>query len=609
MTEQVHNLQHALESESTLQQLIDRLKPLHVILSQNTYVKDTTNRLKRIIDDAGSQPIIVFLGKDRVGKTTLINSLIGRNLLEDNKNEPTYVNTFLKYGEQECVKAVFLDGMVATFDISKLRLLTVSNIESAQIIREHIDYIEVYVKHDLLKEVTLIDSMGLEAGANNTAYFSQTLLQRVDEVFLVLRAGSPATADEVNFMKKLNTIGIHPNLIVNGIDQIDGNLDEFVTAEKMRYGQHIGQIVAVSALMALQARKTNDSQALIDSRITQLTQLIHHLVNNQHKKTRHVVELFIHWLERLRKEIEHIPLREPYVSAFENIQQYHSDFDLEFTRKQRDLALISAYEEEYENVSKVFKEVQTLYQLLQKLASDLYLRDSLVEKYEEIAGLYQKNVRDYRKLHVEYTMEYTRLEKQYKKQTNHNLLFPVPDGQMDGVMSERISSLNKIQMQLQEKIELIRKYEEFVRKNLYIVQNRLNELANKRLVTIQNQVNDLNLQRKRERTYIKSYADKLAEFNCIVEAQSFLKDAIQPFLIGESLPIEDHEKNHIRNTIECICAVDLTHQALYKRLNVQDADDLLTQLDFDSKFKLIGLSLTEADIISEIPALPQIIEQ
>ena len=608
MTEQVHNLQHPLDSQSTLQQFVERLKPLHVILSQNTYVKDTTNRLKRIINDAGSQPIVLFLGKERVGKTTLINGLIGRNLLEDNKNEPTYANTFLKYGEQECVKAVFLDGMVATFDISKLKLLTISNNESAQIIREHIDYIEVYVKHDLLKDVTIIDSMGLEAGANNTAYFSQSLLQRVDAVFFVLRAGSSATEDEVNFIKKLNTIGIHANLVVNGIDQMDGDVDDFVMSEKNRYGKHIGQIVAVSALNALLARKTNDSQALIDSRITQLTQLIQELCNNQQKKTRHVVELFIHWLERLRKEVELIPLREPYISAFENIEQYNSDFELEFTRKQRDLALISAYEEEYESVSKVFKEVQTLYQLLQKLASDLYLRDSLIEKYEEIAGLYQKNVRDYRKLHVEYTMEYSRLEKQYKKKTNQNLTFPIPAEEMHGVMNERIASLNKIQAQLVEKVELITKYEEFVRKNLYVVQNRLNELAEKRLGMIQNQVNDLNLQRKRELTYVKSYANKLAEFNCIVEAQSFLKDAIQPYLLNQTLPLEDHEKDHIRNTIECICAVDLTHQSLYNRLNVNDSDDLLAQLDFDAKYKLVGLSLTEADIISEIPAIPQVIE-
>lgn len=607
MTEQLPNLQQ-LDNQSTLQQLIERLKPLHVILSQNSYVKDTTHRLKRIIDDAGSQPIMLFLGKTRVGKTTLINSLLGRKLLEDSKDEPTHVNAFIKYSEQECVKAVFLDGMVATFDISKLKLLTVSNNESAQIIREHIDYIEVYVKHDLLKDVTLIDSMGVEAGANNTAYFSQSLLQRVDEVFYVLRAGSSATEDEINFIKKLQTNGISANLIVNGIDQIEGDVDAFIAGEKSLYGNQIAHVVAVSAHNALEARKTNDMQLLIDSRITQLTQLIQELSSNQQKKTRHVVELFINWLGRLRKEVELIPLREPYISAYENMEQYHSDFELEFTRKQRDLALISAYEEEYEQVSKVFKDVQTLYQLLQKLASDLYLRDTLVEKYEEIAGLYQKNVRDYRKLHVEYTMEYTRLEKQYKKQTGQSLIFPILAEEISGIMSERIVSLNKIQAQLAEKTELISKYEEFVCKNLYVVQNRLNELAEKRLTNIQHQVDDLNLQRKRERTYMRSYANKLAEFNCIVEAQSFLKDAIQPYLLEDSLPITDQEKDQIRNTIECICAVDLTHQSMYKRLNVNDSDELLVQFDFNAKFKLMGLSLTEADIVSEIPELPQAIE-
>lgn len=608
MTEQLFSRQNSMDDQTTLQQLIERLKPLHVILSQNTYVKDMTNRLNRIIEDASSQPIMLFLGKERVGKTTLINSLLGRSLLEDSKNEPTHVNAFIKYGEQECIKAIFLDGMVATFDISKLNLLTVSTNECAQIIREHIDYLEIYIKHDLLRDVTIIDSIGLEVGANNTAYFSQSLLQRVDEVFFVLRAGSSATEDEVNFIKKLNTLGITANLVINGIDQLDNNGESFIEEEKNVYGEYIGHSVVVSALNALQSRKTNNAQLLIDSRITQLTQLIQDLANNQQKKTRHVVELFINWLERLRKEVELIPFREPYVSAFANVEQYSSDFDLEFTRTQRDLALIAAYEEEYASVSNVFKGVQTLYQLLQKFASDLYLRDPLVEKYEEKAVFYQKNVRDYRKLHVDYTMEYARLEKQYKKQTHQNLAFPMLREEAQGVMLERINSLNKIQSQLTEIVEQIGTYEEFVCENLYVIQNRLNELAKKRLSTIQGQVSELNIQRKRERTYLKSYADKLTEFNCIIEAQSFLRDAILPYLLDQQLPISEQEKAHILNTIECICATDLTHQALYKRLNISDTDDLLTQMDFEAKYKLNGLSLTEADILSEIPKLPNVIE-
>lgn len=604
----VSTKQLSIDEITPLQQLIERLKPLQVILSQNSYVKDTTRRLSRVIEDAESQPIILILGKERVGKTTLINSLIGRPLLEDSTKQPTTINTFIHYSEQECIKAIFLDGMIATFDLSKLHLLTVSDTYIAQIIREHLDYLEVYIKHDLLKKVTIVDSTALEVGPNNTAYFSHNLLQRVDEVFWVLRSGSAATEDEVNFLNKLESLNHKPHVIVNAIDETDVEVQQFIASEKKRYGDKVDQIVAVSARLAMEARKTNDTQLLIDSKITELSQLIQQLVMNQKKKTRHVTELFIHWLERFRKEIEFIPTREPYVSAYENVERYYADIDYEFTRQQRDVALIESYEEEYRNVSHVFKEVQTLYQLLQKLASDLYLRDPLVEKFEEIAVLYQKNVRDYRKLHVDYTMELSRFEKQYKKLTGNILTFPIDVSGMDQLTIDRIQSLNTLQQQCTSKVEQIKKYGKFVCENLYTVQNRLNELATKRLNMIINQVSDLNLQRKNERVYLKSYANKLAEFNCIVEAQVFLRDAILPKLMEGTLPLTEQEKIHVQNTIECICAVDLTHQSLNDRLNIKESDDIMAQSQFEKNYKLIGLSLTENDVLSDIPELPKYLQ-
>ena len=125
-------------SSNPVSQLIERMKPLHVLLSRNTYVKDTTSRLKRIIDDASAQTMILVMGKERVGKTTLINALLGRELLSASSAHPTAANTFIRYGEQECVKAVFLDGMIATFDIGKVELFTTSDTFVAQIIRESI---------------------------------------------------------------------------------------------------------------------------------------------------------------------------------------------------------------------------------------------------------------------------------------------------------------------------------------------------------------------------------------------------------------------------------------------------------------------------------------
>ncbi|MCM3721479.1 dynamin family protein [Solibacillus isronensis] len=604
MTERFSEQLNNFDEHNPLEQLIERLKPLHSILSQNSYVKDTTSRLKQIIDDADSQPIVLFLGKERVGKTTVINSLIGRNLLEDRPTEPTRTNTFLKYGNEEYIKAVFLNGMVVTFDIANLSLFTISNTESAQIIRKHLDYLEVYITCELLKKVTIVDSVALEAGANNTAYFSPALLQRCNEVFWVLQAGSPATEAELNFIEKLNKMGITAHLVVNGIDQVDGEVENFLDMEKERYGYFIGEDVPVSALQAQEARNTNSTQLLIDSRITQLSQLMFQLIDNKQKKTRHITERFIQWLERLRIEINTIPAREPYISAFEYVIQHQSDFHSDAAQLQKDKALIDSLDKQYESVSKVFKEVQTLFQLLQTLNGHSYLRDPIIDMYEEMAVLYQKNVRDYRKLHVEYSMEYGQLEKQFKKQTGTSLKFPLEESELTPFLSEHIQTLNKVQKNCEQKLVLIKKYEQFVLEKLDSVQSRLNELVENQLLSIHNQLNELESKRIRERANMTASVNKLAEFNCIAEAQSFIKDALEPLLLERVLPIKEQEKMQIQQTINHLVTVDFT----YETPIATEPDEILEPLNLKEKYQLFELRLTEEDIISDIPELPEKIE-
>lgn len=252
----------------------------------------------------------------------------------------------------------------------------------------------------------------------------------------------------------------------------------------------------------------------------------------------------------------------------------------------------------------MFKEVQTLFQLLQTLESHSYLRDPVVDMYVEMAGLYQKNVRDYRKLHVEYTMEYGRLEKQFKKQTGMSLAFPLEESELSPLVYEQIQTLNKIQTHCEQKRVFIKKYEQFVLEKLVSLQSHLNELANQQLSTIHNQLKESEAQRIHERSYMIASVNKLAEFNCMAEAQSFLKDEIEPLLLERVLPIKEQEKMHIQQTIDRIATVDFTYEAPA----VAESDEMLAQLNLKEKYQLFELHLSEEDIVSDIPELPGKIE-
>ena len=252
-------IENTTSANNILPQFVDQLRHLYGIIVQNTYVKDTAKHLNRIIQDANNQTMILIVGKERVGKTTLVNGLLGREILSVDDQHPTSVNTFIRYGEQEEIKAYFLDGVVAVFDLSKLELLTTGDTFASQILREHLDYLEVYLKNDLLKSVTIIDSVSLEAGGGEMAYFSEALMNRVDEIFWVLRAGSMAMDAELLLIETLKNKGVEPLCVINGIDD-EEHATAFMDSEQQRIGHLMSDFIGISAINALVAKQTDSHE-------------------------------------------------------------------------------------------------------------------------------------------------------------------------------------------------------------------------------------------------------------------------------------------------------------------------------------------------------------
>ena len=602
MKEQVKDAgDDSITSTIPLQQLIDRMKSLCGLISQNSYIRDTTNRLKRLVEDASAPITILLLGKEHVGKTMVVNALLGREVLSVSNAYSTSVNTFIRFGEQECIKAVFLDGMVAAFDIDKMELLTTTDVEGSRIIREYIDYIEVYINHDFLKNVTFIDSIVLETLNDEMAYFSELLIERADEIFWVVRNGEEATYAELALLEKYNQRHIKPRFIFNAIDEADAA--GFMAAESIRYGNQTSSMNAVSAKRALEAARTGNSQMMEESGYLELLELIAAISENHRKKTEHIVDRLIRWLGHFHKEIEHIKKREPYYSAHESLKKFEGQEDFEYTRQQRDMALLTAYQQECRQVCGVFKSVETLYQLLQKLTSELYLRDEQIEEFEYYALHYQQSVRDYRKLHVEYMQVYGVLDTQHRKAFGKSIEKGDP-AQYTGNLSvmRQKRQLDQLQAKCEALYNTIKRHEKIVLEHLYSTQNHLVELAQKRLSGIIRQVEELNAQRKREKKEVKSSLEKILEFSCLEDAQRFIQEAIKPYLLNGTFELSIDQRASIEQIISSIASVDLSNEEV--EFLPGNAEDLKLQAEFDAGFTITPLRLTEADVVSDIPEPP-----
>ncbi|POZ56016.1 Bacterial dynamin-like protein [Lysinibacillus sphaericus] len=603
-------IDYTASANNILPQFVDRLRQLHSIIVQNTYVKDTAKHLNRIIQDANNQTMVLIVGKERVGKTTMVNGLLGRSILPVSDQNPTGVNTFLRYGEHEEIKAYFLDGMVAIFDMSKLELLTTGDTFASQILREHLDYLEVYVKHELLKSVTIIDSVSLEAGGGEMAYFSESLINRVDEIFWVLRSESMAIDAEVLLMEALKNKGVVPLCIVNGIDK-NNNTEAFIRSEKERIGHLLSDFVAISAMDALEAQQTDNKALWQRSQYDNLIAQIQRVAENSDKKTYAIIIRFLQWLERFRFELTVIPQRDPFQSAVENIEKFAGDTQYEFSRYQRDLAIVQEYEQEYEQVANVFKNVQTLYQLLQTISQHDFLQDDFVEQFTEKAVIYQQALREYRNMHNEYMREYERLDAQHKKIHGKGLMKAIfGHHTQNDFFKERVLRLNEQQEVCVTQHAKVREAEAIIVEEMHTVQNYLIELSKKRLARIEKKVNELNQQRAKEKRQLKLYAAKLNEFSCLIEAQGFIKENIQPFLMEERMPLRPKDQQMLKETIDSITSIDLSKNGLLARSQMNNKmESVAIPFDVESKYLLQPLRLAETDVKSnDIPAIPNKLE-
>jgi len=600
-------IENTTSANNILPQFVDRLRQLHGIIEQNTYVKDTAKHLNRIIQDANNQTMILIVGKERVGKTTLVNGLLGRQVLPISDQRPTGVNTFLRYGEHEEIKAYFLDGVVAVFDMSKLELLTTGDTFASQILREHLDYLEVYLKNDLLKSVTIIDSVSLEAGGGEMAYFSESMINRVDEIFWVLRSGSMAIDAERLLMETLKNKGVEPLCVINGIDAND-NTKEFISSERERIGHLMSDFVAISASDALESKQTNNDELWQKSNYEHLIAQIHRVAENSDKKTYAILIRFLQWLERFRFELTVIPQRDPFQSAVENIEKYAGDTQYEFSRYQRDLAIVTEYEQEYEQVADVFKNVQTLYLLLQTISQNDYLQDKVVENFTEKAVLYQQMLRDYRNMHSEYKREYDRLDAQHKKIHGKGLMKAI-FGQhtQNEFFKERVNKLNEQQVVCIAQFEKVQEAEALMLQSIHPIQNYLMDLSKKRLARIVNKVQELNQQRAKEKRQLKLYAEKLNEFSCLIEAQGFIKENILPFLMDEQMPLKEKDIDMLKETINSIMSIDLSNNGLLARSQMNNKmKSIEIPFEVQEKYPLHVLTLTETDVVSnDIPEIPK----
>jgi GTP-binding protein EngB required for normal cell division len=178
---------------------------------------------------------VLVAGEAKRGKSTLVNALLGRQVLPSGVTPLTSLATAVRYGRAESVTAVFRDGHAESYPLSALDDLVTERGNPDN--RRALASVTVTVDAPVLaRGVELVDTPGTgSVYAHNTAE-AELALETMDAAVFVLTADPPVSASERDLMSRVARLSVSMFVVLNKADYlsagalppagpVDGGLD------------------------------------------------------------------------------------------------------------------------------------------------------------------------------------------------------------------------------------------------------------------------------------------------------------------------------------------------------------------------------------------------
>lgn len=220
------------------------------------------------ISEEGDRPLLVLImGEFNTGKSTFINAILQEDVLVTDGLPATAVVSLLRYGEKKKVILHYVDGHQKEYRFRKLSDITAEGNDAKQNLRNQLEYVEIFLPNELLKEIQIIDTPGLNVNKDSHIRRTMHFQDKPDIVLWVFNATRSPTRTECKAIDHLGN-RLKPFAVVNRTDEIDEeeeSVDEVLSRIEKRMGSSIQGIVGISSLLAGKAIKAEDQKMLQDA--------------------------------------------------------------------------------------------------------------------------------------------------------------------------------------------------------------------------------------------------------------------------------------------------------------------------------------------------------
>lgn len=196
-------------------------------------VSDTFEAAKDMIEHPSYD--VVVCGEVKKGKSSLLNAIVGQEILPVNNEIATSQVFRVSNSQQESFALVFTDGTKKSInrdELSRYGSQVDSTLETQEVFKEHtLSYIEVNIPVAFLPNgVSLVDTPGLGALYKSHEWITQNYVKKASAVVFVMDPERPLVEKEKEFILKVLDITPHILYVMTKIDMFNEDVYETIIA-------------------------------------------------------------------------------------------------------------------------------------------------------------------------------------------------------------------------------------------------------------------------------------------------------------------------------------------------------------------------------------------
>jgi GTPase SAR1 family protein len=230
---------------------------------------------------------LVVVGQFKRGKTSLINALLGAEILPVAVVPLTSIVTIMTYGDALRIRVYFNDGRVTEIRPESLPEY-VTEKGNPKNIKDVKEVVITYPSSYLKDGVRLIDTPGVGSIYQHNTDVAYQYLPKSDAALFLLSVDQPMSKAELDFLKDVKEYSNRIFFLLNKADYLtEKDLNESIEFSKNVIKEAMGidvKIFPVSARLALEGKKACSEELLMKSMLPQFSEVLNRFLMEEKGK-------------------------------------------------------------------------------------------------------------------------------------------------------------------------------------------------------------------------------------------------------------------------------------------------------------------------------------